>query len=206
MDLQTFRARVRSRGGFNANDALITNPFLDDVINTALQEFSSEEDWPWFEDTWTFTTIIGQAEYTFASLGTPATNVYQIRAVRVDGEEWPKVSIVDIDAHADTFGWDTYEGQLVLSPTPIGEVDVLVRVHRFEEALVNDADVPLAPDEVQWAVVDLATAFAHDASKDDARGERMKQSYDRKVARIKKRYLDRRTGPRRIRVRPGSPL
>lgn len=203
MDLEDFRAAVRTRIGANANDTFHTNARLNEQINSAVETFSSEYRWPWLIDTATVTITSGST-----SVPVPADWAYTLSLV-INGAHrqalWP-AALTDIDRLTLETGMPTVYADagdnLVVAPTPDGGYTATMRYFRVENVLSDNAHEPLAPDRYAAVIVAYAAylALASENRVDEA--QIAVSEYQGRVTRLAKQ-VNRQGRPTAARVRPG---
>lgn len=154
MDLTTLRAETRTRTGIPADDSLITDAVLTQLVNAALQHISTERDWPWLEKTTTFDTVAGVATYN-----APAEWIRTVSVIGSSGVPLRRTAIDELDylngsGSARFFG--IFGDQIVLRPTPSGIETLTHRYLATAPALVADGNAPTMPAVYHYAIVAFA--------------------------------------------------
>ena len=175
----------------------------DAWINAAIQQISTEREWPWLDGTDSFSTVADTAEYALPSdwAGTRSvTSSY--------GATYPPVPIRTGDDWDDwrddyDYGFAIEGTNLVLYPTPTSVFTIKHRYIKTETALSSDSDTPELPTEFHWAIIHLAAALTYDRLGQMPQAAAQRALYDNYYRNMLAR-LSRARGPRRVRVRPGS--
>ena len=195
MNLGELRRAVHRRSGIDYEPAA-----LNEVINDAVQHTATEGDWPWLERFSSLTLVPGTANYVMP------TDWQRTRSLTVNGEEYPFVSVRDIDDTTDeTRGYSTSGDSFTISPTPTTAGTVKMRYLAAENTLIIDTDTPKLPAQYHGAIVAWCVAELK-RRKGDLRGAAVYDEVYREWVKLIRKGITRATGPRRIRVRPGGAL
>lgn len=197
MNLGQLRVAVDRRTGVAQDRTSCTA-----TINEALQQISTERDWPWMDGTSSFNTA------SVATYALPA-DWADTRSLTVAGCRARPISGADGDAFAGfddgttLYQYSIGDGDLTLYPTP-GVVAVVHRYVLTEPALAADSDTPLLPAQFHPVLADLA-AHMFLLRMSDKRAADFQVSYDKGLRRIIGSST-RGAGTKRIQVRPGGML
>lgn len=200
MNLGQLRTEVRLRATVPSTDGMWTDSFVNSAINEALLQISSEQPWPWLQESATETPVAGVVDLSKVS-----PLVREIAHVFVGQVEADAVSAADTDAIRDPSGftYSLWGDTLQLRPTTTD--DVTIRYFRNEEVLALDADAPLMPAIYHPCIVHRACAIGYE-SKDDQSSAAMHEARARAiVAHMVATALRRIRGPHSVRIRPGHP-
>lgn len=193
MNLTALIAAVERRSGV-AYDSTATT----EVINEAIQSISNERDWGWLESVW-----LPTADAT-DDFSLPA-GTRKVRSVTVGGFLYPQLSVQAVDDDSFETGWLVEAEELVIRPAPaVGQV-ITVRTFIDEPVLVAGGDTPLLPARYHQGLVNYAAAIALERTDESRRADVCMAAYDRTLRQMRS-GAERATGPRRVRVRPGSML
>lgn len=203
-DLTDLISRVREKGGFDADDAGLTDPKLTAFINAALKQVAQEHDWPWLKTSANISAVAGTSEYA-----TPAD------WMRTDSLVIPDVGIVlenrDIDdldriIYRDRPALFAIEAeQVVLKPIPDAAYTIKHRYYRVERTLVSGADVPYMPSTFDEGIVEFATSLAFRKLRQGDKAVLADQAYQAWLKRTRD-IVKRSRRPVRVSVRPGGLL
>lgn len=195
MNLAGLRAEVDRRTGVAVDPAALTG-----MVNQSLAALAAEYDWPWNHATATITTTPGMNAYPL-----PAGWV-RVRSVAHRGVTLPSAGVRDMEggprAGGARFTWTVEGGQLLLVPTPTGVHDLTVRYLAGEPPLVDDGDEAVVPDRFVGAVTSHAAYLVALRERDAKAAALFLDDYRAWLARMRDDVRSR-TGPFRIRVRPG---
>lgn len=131
LDLATIRSRVRLL--LDVDDSEIPDDLIDQWCREGSRRIHAAADrWPWFEKTWTFTTVAGQSDYPISTVG---SDVDRVSHVRGDNRELREISVEDSDYYwqrnvtpaGDPTHYVLREQKLMLFPTPSRAETVMVR-------------------------------------------------------------------------------
>jgi hypothetical protein len=155
MDLTTLRAETRTRTGVPADDSLITDAVLTQLVNAALQHISTERDWPWLEKTTTVDTVGGTATYAV-----PADWIRSVSVIGASGVPLRRTPIDELDYMTGSgtprfFG--IFGDQIVVRPTPSGVETLIHRYLATAPVLAADGDTPTMPAVYHHALVAFAS-------------------------------------------------
>lgn len=190
VNLETLRSRVKRRIRVDMADEHLT-----DIINEALQQISTEHDWPWLIEQETFPTVADVSVY-----GLGPTWRRTISLTLADGAVFEQAQV-----DGSTVGFAITSDGLVLSPTPKGAQDVVHRYVKYERNLEDDLDEAYLPDRYVGAVVELACAMALIRTADPRAGAHERVARDW-LARMNRESVRTRMASVRIKVRPGHPF
>jgi hypothetical protein len=193
VNLTQLKQRVGWRTGIAVGDEALTG-----FINEALETIAAERDWPWLQRTTTVNLVNGQGTY-----GVPADYVRTRSLGDVDGQV-PIVAERDLENDAGELVATIEGDQLLVRPVPTA---ARALTHRYQAApaeLVNGTDEPELPYAFGGAVVAYAAYLVYERAGADTKAERALGDYGRWMRRLQNER--RFAGPRRIRVREGSPL
>lgn len=213
--LPMLRRKVQQRISAQVADSYLTSDVLDEFINEAVQQFSSEADWPWLEVVSTFQTVPNQVNYPISAILAP--NWYKIHAIMdtITGQTLELRQIQEIDEENFPVNQMTQPSQqygifaetLVLGPPPMDARTLQIRWYQKEATLYGDLDTLLMPSTADWqaGVAEYASYLALRQQREDTRAESAYTAYTRWLTRTKDEKL-RFHGSIRIRVREGSLL
>lgn len=164
MNLGELRNFVYSNLGGEDNvdyDANMAVVHINRHVNQALDEISSEHDWPWLDAVETINTVAGTAGYT------PVATWLRTKQVRI-AEEYPMrlVTLADLETQWPSSDrgmpgiFTIFASQIVFRPIPDAVYVVTHRYTRTEVDLSTDSDTPLMPAQFHSAIVARATVLA----------------------------------------------
>lgn len=193
MNLAALRAEVHRRTGIAVDTDALTA-----MVNEAAAALAAEFDWPWQYAATTFTTVPGQGSYP-----TPA-GWTRTRSLAYRGATLDHGSIRDLEGAwtpaAPT--WTVEGDQLHLVPTPRSAMEITHRYVAAETPMVNDDDEPRLPGSFSGALTSYAAYLVSLRAEDHRRAELFLADYRLWLGRMRD-DVRRKTGPFRIRVRPG---
>lgn len=148
MQLTDIRDEVRLRMGLSSSDANFTDTHLNTLINAALRQVSTHEDWPWLEKLATAATVASTETITLAS------DVRKVTFMRHEYRELRYVNFRDRALYYNLTGYpntfSVYAGNWYIWPTPDAAYTISYGyIAKTEPTLSLDADEPLMPD---WAI------------------------------------------------------
>lgn len=154
MDLTTLRSETRTRTGVPADDSLITDAVLTQLINAALQHISTERDWPWLEKVATINTAGGTDAYAV-----PADWSRTVSVIGASGVPLRRTPIDELDYMTGSgtprfFG--LFGDQVVVRPTPSGVEALKHRYIGTADSLTTDGQSPSMPAAYHYAIVAYA--------------------------------------------------
>lgn len=201
MNLGQLRTEVRLRATVPSTDGLWTDAFVNSAVNEALLQISTEQPWPWLQESATATPD-GDGVVNLSAL-TPA--VRDIAHVFVGQVEADAVSAAESDAIRDPSGFTYSLWGDTLQVRPVTTDAVTVRYYANEPVLVGDSTSPVMPAIYHPCIVHRACAIGYE-SKDDQSSAAMHEARARAiVAHMVATALRRIRGPHSVRVRPGHP-
>lgn len=155
MTLATLRTDVLTRMGLPTGDSLFDSTALTALINAALRQIETENDWSWMEATETITTANGTASYSLAARW--------VRTIAVQiGNSAPmkKLPLAELLYMNGASGTPLYYGfrsdKLELRPVPASTLSVVHTYLKSETPLSADGDTPALPEPFQQAAVEYA--------------------------------------------------
>tara|TARA_R110000822_G_scaffold65970_3_gene161301 strand:- start:39 stop:674 length:636 start_codon:yes stop_codon:yes gene_type:complete len=89
-DLDDIKLNALDVFGYNANDPILDATTLTRLVNSALQQLSTEFDWPWLYDEGTITTVAGTTDYAVP------TNWSRTKWLAIDEDELQFRSLRDM--------------------------------------------------------------------------------------------------------------
>lgn len=155
MDLETMRARLRTRLGVPDSDALYTDDVCNQLINAALHYNETEAAWGWLETEGSVNTADGTSTYAL-----PTGFRAAITLTSPDGFPLERATAEHHRLLSGASGvpkvWDIFGTLLRLAPTPTS-----VLVHQLvyigaEPDLELDNDEPLIPAVWHDAIIEYA--------------------------------------------------
>lgn len=153
MDLEELRDAIRIRMGLPAGDSLLTDTVLTGLVNAALRQIETENDWSWLEATETINTVNGDGSYPLAA--------DWVRTIAVQiGNDAPlkRLPLLELLYMGGASGQPLYFGfrgdELQLRPVPSGVLAVTHTYLRSEAVLSADSDEPYLPEPFQQAAVE----------------------------------------------------
>lgn len=137
-----------------ADDSLITDATLTQIVNAALQRISTERDWPWLETSTTFATANGVATYPAPagwqrSISVLSAAGFPLRRTPIDELDWQ-------GGAGTPRNWGLFGDQVVLRPIPTGVETLTHRYLGTEPALTADGQSPTMPVGYHYAIVEYA--------------------------------------------------
>lgn len=196
MNFGQMRAAVKLRLKLPAaGDAFLTDAVVNSCINTALNDISQVEDWPW--NTWTAVMTFSTADGTCA-MPIDCTKVHELV---VGGNVAKHVGLTEFLAAVSTSQhvW-TSEAGIAAMLTPIPTVVPVAKLWyvRQEVALAVDAAAPALPAAYHNVLVARASYQANVARRFDGDATLDLAEYTDGLKKMKIATV-RRTGPRQIR-------
>ena len=147
MQLSDIRTEIRTRMGLSASDTNFTDAVLTSIINVALREVSTFEDWPWLEVSTTVNTAASTETVSLAAAVRKVTSMrYQYRELlfRPYRDRNLFYGVTGVPA-----AFSEKAGTWYIWPTPDAVYSLNYDYIRTEADLSGDTDEPLIPD---WAV------------------------------------------------------
>ena len=184
-------------------DVTLDQNHLTVYVNQALNEISTEHDWPWLDASETIATIAGTATYT------PATNWVRTKELKVvDSYPMQLVGQVDLDTQWPTTGvaepsiYSIVNSLISVRPYPDGVYSMTHRYVKRETELASGTDTPVMPTQFHGSIVARATIFAARRLRLPKVADMWTPDVDRwsKLMRDDQR---RARGSLRVRIRPG---
>jgi hypothetical protein len=200
----TMLTAVRTRLGNPSTDGFYTDAQIGDLVNEALQVYTTEADWPWLQATTTFPTVAGTATYS------PPAGWMKTRLLTIDGyDSMRERSLAEIREVAVAVtgqpDWWALENELInLRPVPNAVYTVIHDYYKIEPELSSTAE-PLMPAQFRWALVEYACYLAKLRAGYVQEAQAFKSVYEQWIQKMAD-HRRRTTGTRKIRVRPGSAL
>lgn len=200
MNLGELRTAVDQRSGHAMSPSA-----LNAFVSEAAAALSTERDWPWLDATETLNTTKGTGELT------PGGTWARTRSLRIaDYAPMERFGIVELEDRwpsSSTTGrpseYAVSGERLELRAVPDGVYAVAHRFVRFQPALLQDTDSPIAPARFHGAIVELALSLVHRRMGEGGAAESCEAAYRRWITRM----LDdarRHAGPSRVRLRSRS--
>lgn len=153
MTLIQLREAIRLRLGIPSGDGLFPDATLTAIVNQAVRQIETENDWSWLEATETINTSNGDGSY-------PLANDW-VRTIAVQiGNDAPlkRLPLTELLYMGGASGQPLYFGfrgdELQLRPVPAGVHAVTHTYLRAEAALSADGDEPYLPEPFHPAIVE----------------------------------------------------
>jgi len=148
MILSAIQSEVRTRCGLNANDANFTDAILLVLINAALRQISTVEDWPWMQVSTTAVTVANTETISLAS------NCRKVNQMQYEYRDLRYVQFRDRHLYYGLTGYPAlfseFAGSYYIWPTPDAVYTINYTYYRTTETALSAAgDSPLIPD---WAI------------------------------------------------------
>lgn len=148
MILSAIRTEVRTRCGLNSADANFTDAILLTLINAALRQISTVEDWPWMQVSTTAVTVAGTETITLAA------NCRKVNQMQYEYRDLRYVQFRDRHLYYGLTGYPAlfseFAGSYYIWPKPDAVYTIDYTYYRLTEpTLAADGDSPLIPD---WAI------------------------------------------------------
>lgn len=177
MNRATIRAKVQSRVATNTDDPFLTETKINDLINDALREISSDGDWTWLHLTTTLTTSVATSTYSV-----PNGFIEAISLTNAQGEVLTPVNGSDLDAlNSVSVGlplfYAVFNRQIVLAPVPSTVETYTLRYKAAEVLLDDDADEPKLPEHLVDALIWYTCHLCMIVTRDDQRASDMYNQY-----------------------------
>lgn len=174
LDLATIRSRVRLL--LDVDDVELPSDLIDQWCREGTYRVAAAiPRWPWFEKTWTFTTVPATAEYALASIDADVADVAHVRG---DNRELREISIEDADLYwqrnvvtaSDPTHYVLREQKLFLYPTPSRAEVLQVRGFRKVTDWVSAGAgaFPDFPDQFHNTIYLWAVSRAYAMQEDDS--------------------------------------
>lgn len=180
------RADLRNlvRAQLDMDDEELPNSTLDLWLDDAYdQTIALSDRWPFFEDSWTLTTVASQVPYTFASLAAGHASTYELRAIASVNDLTTAGSMKRLQQlghdHAEAcFGdggvgtsvpayYSTWGDKLHIWPSPLGSRALTVRGFRKGAWGAGDAAVVDADDRLHIPLAYFAMGMAYGQQEDE---------------------------------------
>jgi hypothetical protein len=205
MNRSELRTAVYERTGEPSDSSLVTSTVLNGFIQSAIDLYSTQADWPWLQESASVAVSSGTATYAVPADWARTRFMrrddrFPLRAFSLEElyTRWPD----DASSGPPTeFAID--EETLIFRPTPDGSYSVTHGYLKNEPVLAADDASPLLPRRYHYGLVDYASylVFRRTGNRTEAQLAR-----DEWETWIRSMMDDRRRidGPMRIRVRPGG--
>ena len=168
------RLTIRSDGGGNSLDGLITNTFINTSINDALNRVSLEKDWWWLatSSSPTFNTTTGKSAL-------PADFMRANELVINDSpvEYVPFETYLDPESEFSSYGYTIYGKDLCITPIPTTSPPATFYYFKSEPALASDGDSPIMPPVYHYAIVAYGSFLCSARRQDEQRASLYLQEY-----------------------------
>lgn len=199
-DLDTLTTRLLVRLGLPSTDGMFPTGTTDQLINDGLKAMATDYDWPWLQVDTTFSTAVGDENYT------PPANWTRTLWISDGQNDLELRQRRDLTRWLDTANlgrsrfYAVYGEQIILAPIP-NEVRTLRHGYiRSEAVLATGTDVALCPAPYDDLIVHYAMQEAAIFLKDST----MYQMAGQEIAKQKQRISDnirRSASPVRIKAR-----
>lgn len=163
MQLSDIRDEVRLRCGIAATDGLATDEDLTTIVNSALRYVSALRDWPWLVATESFSTVVGQTEYTPSDSDWRTTIRLEIPEHDFPLTHRTPRQVAKFLNHEGPYPVIYYveRGKIILAPKPTQVVTVKHVYLINETPLDSDSDEPLCPDyAIDLVIIKAAKTLA----------------------------------------------
>lgn len=159
MQLGEFREQVYARAGISSDNANIPPDVVDRFINAALRKASTRFDPFWLETSASLSVTAGTYEYALSLL----TSFHKLSRIQ-DSEYNVLISIgkQELTRHLSYSPqrpryYAVEEQKIKLAPIPAENATLTVIYYRLEDALTDESDEPLLPDQyADWLVCEAA--------------------------------------------------
>lgn len=203
MERSEIRARVYTRVASTTDDPMLTTAIVNDLINDALREISSDGEWTWLNLATPMYLVANTYVYDL-----PAGFMEIVSLTQLTGEVLTPVSDSDIDALSTLdFGtpmfYNITNNQIILMPIPLVEMTLLLRYRGADNVLVNDADEPKLPEHLIDALIWYTCYLCMIVTRDDERASDMFNNYQLARKRMENRATQSSDVPR-LKRRPGG--
>ena len=204
--LGQLRDAVRRRVPITDTDTQLTYEIIDEFINTALRQVSTEHNWPWLLDTQAITTAAGDDSYNVDAdyLSTKVISENQSDLVLRNTAIQDILEIPDTESDRPSCYMIDRE-QVILRPVPDGIYTLTHYFYRMEPALSGDSSQPFIPYAYDEGVVEYATYLCLRMKREDQRAVLSLKAYQDWCKRTADNLVESRE-PRAPRVRRGSGL
>lgn len=200
--LTTLTARVLDRVASHAGDTFYSATRTTLAINTALQQITSEYDWPWLQTTATVTTTAGAASYALPADFLRTDNISRPQT----GNQLSRRAVKEMRrfiAQGEPSMYAIYGSALHLRSIPDGVYSFTHDYYRIENTLTAGGDLTLVPDPFADGVVEYAAFLLYRGRKEPDKAADALNAYRMWVKRTQDNVKQSRE-PIRITVRPGS--
>lgn len=142
--LTSLTTNVLNKLGLPSTDGLITSSVVTDALNVAIQQISTNQEWPWLYLEDTFQTVAGTALYNL-----PPANI-MLKWIAYKDDALDLVQRQDLVRVSQIQGRPTIYAEsgdnIILGPVPDGVYTISRGYYQREPLLVNGSDSPLLPD------------------------------------------------------------
>lgn len=177
MQRSEIRSKVYTRVVTTESDPLLTPTVVNDLINDALREISSDGEWTWLNLTETIECVANSATYAL-----PAGFIEVISLTNSNGQQLTPINEADLEAiNAATFGEPLFfvvgNKQLTVTPVPTYDLDLSLRYKSADNTLTGDADEPKLPEHLVDALIWYTCYLCMIVTRDDQRASDMYNAY-----------------------------
>ena len=184
----------------------------DDVLNTIIGQgydtiIYSEKRFPFYEVATTFQTVVGQAEYSLATVGasvvvdSESDGLREISAIKDDDHVFKFIGRDDADFNyplnvntsSDPWEWSFWNDTVRLYPTPDTVQTIYVRGFRNAKAFgrgSSDTVTPDLPAPFHAILVTYAVAKAYLQQEDPVMSNQYMQQYAVELDNVARRFVD----------------
>lgn len=204
--LEELRGAVRLRAALQATDTSVTYDVLDDAINSALRQVSTENNWPWLLDSQTISTVAGTEAYEVETdwLATDSVSIGS-NAELLKHVNKKRLLEIPTTAQGRPTLYAVRGESIILRTVPDAVYTLTHWFYRMEPILAGDLAKPLIPYGYDEGVVEYATYLVLRYKREEARARAAQDAYLGWLQRTRDNLAES-TEPRAPRVRRGSEL
>jgi hypothetical protein len=156
--LTSLSASVLLKLGLPSTDGMMTSAALTEAVNNAIQQISTDHEWPWLYIEDNFVTVAGTTSYNM-----PTSNI-MLKWLGYKDDMLDMVQRQDIVRVSQIQGRPVIYAEkgnnIILGPTPDGDYTIDRGYYQRETPLVAGSDAPLLPDEYADYAVTVAAKTA----------------------------------------------
>ena len=184
--------------------------FAKNAVNAAIRHINQEEfEWPWNHVEETEVLAVGEVRYsmpydsktinmnTFRIKRDADLNVETVKLKTLSYEEWlDKFADYEYNSEASTRGIPTYvvrtpSRELIFSPPPDKEYEVVYEYFRTGFDLESPTDVPTLPEQYRYTIVDGAMYYVYQFRGDLQAAQLALQKFEQGIKQLRSLHINR---------------
>lgn len=177
MQRSSIRTKVYQRVATTSNDPMLGETVVNELINDALREISSDGEWTWLNLTDTIECVAEVATYPV-----PAGFIEVVAVTNAQGQQLTPINNSDLDAiNLASFGEPLFftvgNREITFAPVPTTDVNLTLRYKSSDNSLTNDNDEPKLPEHLIDALIWYTCYLCMIVTRDDQRASDMFNQY-----------------------------